>query len=139
MYPEIERLIAEDEGDNKMGQEQSPEYECALSQDVYSLIYIAPVTSVAFIYAVFVFCFQMVLMLLVLSDLINPESKDNPLSLPPGVPPSMTAAQGLCILLALAVQQDLIVAIATLQAGHSDHLTEDLPSATKFKFISPMP
>lgn len=78
-----------------------------LSEDVYSLLYVAPFKSLAFAYAAFVVCFQWVLVSLALYDLLAPGAA-NPLQIPSGVPIQVTIAQVFALVLAAAMQDDLL-------------------------------
>lgn len=126
---------AEDTSSRSSGN-RSDIIECELTEDVYSLVYTASYASPAFSFAIFVFLFQMTIVALVLWDLLDHSNRgSNPLNVPPGNSPQVQAAMALALLLAVATQDDLIVAVAMLHQGYSKRVLERNPSATHFKWL----
>lgn len=96
--------------------EKGEEYTL-LSDDIYSLFYTTKAASHAFMFAIFVFLFQTMIILLISIDLIDAGS-DNPLQLPAAVPLEVTIAQGFAVILAVATQSDLFTAIISFHDGY---------------------
>lgn len=106
-----------------------------LSDDIYSIIYTAKSCSPAFWYAIFVFFFQLTIIGLILTDLIDPSDQFNPLQIPPGVVTEVRIAQCLALVLSIAMQQDIITSLIFLHNGYNDEVLDSLPSAHFRKWL----
>lgn len=105
-----------------------------LSDDIYSIIYTAKSCSAALWFAVFCFLFQMTIIGLILTDLVDP-STFNPLQIPPGVITEVRIAQCLAMLLSVAMQQDIITSLIFLHNGYNDEVLNTVPSAKFRKWL----
>jgi len=106
-----------------------------LSDDIYSIIYTARSCSAAFWFAVFIFLFQMTVISLILTDLIDRYNHFNPLQIPPGVVTEVRIAQCLALLLSVAMQQDIITSLIFLHNGYNDDVLKSVPSANFQKWL----
>jgi hypothetical protein len=128
------QLLEEDGGDDA-------EEECLLTEDIYSLICISSIKSQAFFFAMATFGFQMAMTMLVCFDIIDVGVKDsdNPIRIPGGVEATVTAAQALALVLAVATQGDVITALEQLHGGYrygKDEVSLEItPSATFLKWL----
>jgi hypothetical protein len=102
-----------------------------LGEDVYSLIFICPVSSAAFVFAVYTHILKMVLMAFLLSDLTKEQSgtfgyKDA----------TVTITQFLLLPVAIALQDDLMkVYMRVANMSYDIAITKDVPSAHKSKLF----
>lgn len=129
----------EEKGANALKVEDYQDYEeedgIELTEDIYSLMYTSKIQSTAFFYALGCNVFQYIFIVLVLVDVLTKSDANNPFNLPPGVPLQVTIGQGLALLLALAMQDDLLTGIVYLHQGHRCSVGgEELPGATAAKW-----
>jgi len=102
-----------------------------LGEDVYSLIFICPVNSAAFVFALHTHLLKMVLMAFLLSDLGKEQSgtfgdKDA----------TVTITQFLLLPVAIALQDDLMkVYMRVANMSYDIAITNDIPSAYKSKLF----
>eukprot|EP00978_Attheya_sp_CCMP212_P049171 scaffold627453_cov39-Attheya_sp.AAC.1 len=68
---------------NFIDQEDDEEHFSELSEDVFSFMYMSPIKSPAFVYGMIVFSFQVLVLALIMSDLLD-VSAENPTGIPPG-------------------------------------------------------
>ena len=106
-----------------------------LSDDIYSIIYTAKSRSAAFSFAVFVFLFQMTVIGLILTDLIDASNTFNPMQIPPGVVTEVRIAQCLALLLSVAMQQDIITSLIFLHDGYNEEVLNSVSSANFQKWL----
>mmetsp|Transcript_9595 Transcript_9595/g.27342 ORF Transcript_9595/g.27342 Transcript_9595/m.27342 type:complete len:852 (+) Transcript_9595:87-2642(+) len=106
----------------------------SLPTNIYSIMFVAKTDSVSFYFALCVFAFQSAMISLALVDLIEMNA-ENPLKVPKDVQNIIRVAQGLSLVLALAVQTDVREAIKMLHAGYDSHITNKLPHATLAKWL----
>lgn len=109
------------------------EYE--LTEDTFSLMYIAPYSSSSFFLSVLVLVFRLAFNAFVYIDILDPTSATNPLGIPVKVNHWVTWAQACALVIAVLMQDDLMTGIQMLYAGHSPDLTAHLPGATHFKWL----
>ena len=129
--------------DGNKQKEVDEEMEAALSEDIYSIMFITKLWSPAFWYSLVVFGFQISFIALLLVDLIDWDNTDNnPLQVPAGMTKPVTLAAGLCIALLVAVQDDMIEASVMLAQGYQmlksgefDSLLKTYPDATMSKWF----
>ena len=106
-----------------------------LTKDIYSLLYTSELYSSPFFFAIFCLAFQYIFIILVVIDILDNAESNNPFKLPPGVPMQVTIGQGLALLLALAMQDDLLTGIIYIHHGHRCFFQgESLPGATATKW-----
>ena len=86
----------------------------SLLMDTYSLMYIYPVCSAPYLYALFLFTFQFLVYALLLSSLLDMENTSNILHVPSSVSNGMRIAQGCAILIAVVNSVDVMVALNNL-------------------------
>jgi len=101
-----------------------------LPHNLYSVMFLAALDSNSFTFATIVFMFQAAMISLALVDLIDMDNEKNPLKVPEDVVGTIRAAQGLALILAVAVQNDLKQSIQMLHAGYDPSITNRLPDAT---------
>jgi hypothetical protein len=106
-----------------------------LSDDIYSIIYTARSCSTAFWFAIFVFLFQITIIGLILTDLIDVSNEFNPLQIPPGVVTEVRIAQCLALLLSVAMQQDIITSLIFLHNGYNSEVLDTVPYAKFPKWL----
>jgi len=110
--------------------------EHQLSDDVYSMMFLAPYCSLAFLYALFTFGLKMSIYTLILVDLLSSGTSDNPLNAPKNVSTLVRCAQFFMLPVAVAIQEDLVASIALFNVKFRP--SEDmqlLPGATLCKWI----
>ena len=86
----------------------------SLLMDTYSLMYIYPVCSAPYLYALFLFAFQFVVYALLLTSLLDLENPSNVLHVPSSVSNGMRVAQGCAILIAVVNSVDVMVSLNNL-------------------------
>jgi hypothetical protein len=106
-----------------------------LMDDIYSMIYMAPSCSAAFWFAFFVFAFQMAVITLNLTHLIDPANTFNPLQIPPGLVTEVRIAQCLALFLSVAMQQDIITSLIFLHNGYNDEVLDTILTASFQKWL----
>jgi hypothetical protein len=106
-----------------------------LTEDIFSIIYTVKFCSAAFCFAVYVFLFQLTVITLILVDLIDVTSTNNPLKIPAGVVTEVRIAQCLALVLSVARQQDVLTSSVFLVNGYNKDVLESLPSATLGKWL----
>ena len=113
----------------------------SISEDIYSLIYTANVCSQAFVFALFIFLLQELLLLLILYDLVDMRHYDssNPLQLPAGVPLTVNVAQAISMVLIvvtiLCESADLTNGLLLLLDGYLPSISQKNPHATCLKWF----
>lgn len=110
----------------------------ALSEDIYSLVYTAQAKSQAFWFAIFVSIVQNTILWLILFDLIDLDSAENTIKLPPGVPIMVNIAQAagvLLIVFTVAVFGDLTTGLSRLTEGYDNSVLDDNPYAFRIKWF----
>lgn len=129
------RQKGEEDGDEDNDTERS------LSEDIYSLIYTANACSQAFLFALFIFLLQELLLLLILYDLVDLRNYDseNPLRLPAGVPMRVNVAQAISVILIVATiledSGDLTSGLFLLIEGYHPTILQKNPHATCLKWF----
>jgi len=103
----------------------------SLTEDIYSFFFTAKVWSAAFFFAIFVFCFQTMIVTLISLVLIDANS-DNPLKIPPSVNIEITIAQAFALVLAVATQGDLLTAIFLFHDGYDNKRVKKSDAAFTF-------
>jgi hypothetical protein len=106
-----------------------------LSEDVFSFMYMSPILSPAFIYGSFIFIFQVTILGLIMTDLVDLSSDRNPLNISPGVPMTVLTAQACALVIVVATQEDVITSLITLLDGYHPAVMKIEPSATHWKFF----
>jgi hypothetical protein len=106
-----------------------------LTEDVFSIIYTVKFCSPAFWFSVFVFLFQSTVITLILLDLIDLTSTDNPLQIPAGVVTEVRIAQCLALILAVARPQAALTSSVFLINGYDKDVLETVPFATFGKWL----
>ena len=103
-----------------------------LGEDVYSLIFICPFNSLAFLFALYTHILKMILMSLLLSDLFQ-ENKTGTFG---GKTCTVAATQFFLLPVAVALQDDLIkVYMRVSNMSYDAAILKDLPSAHKSKLF----
>mmetsp|Transcript_15635 Transcript_15635/g.21396 ORF Transcript_15635/g.21396 Transcript_15635/m.21396 type:complete len:440 (-) Transcript_15635:226-1545(-) len=107
-----------------------------LNDDVYSMIFLAPKLSAAFVFSVFTFALKIVIYIFLLVDMLDGANSSNPLNIPKGISTLVRVAQGLMLPVAVAIQEDLIASIAlfNVKFRRSEEMKQ-LPGTTLFKWI----
>lgn len=88
-----------------------------LTENIFSLIFIAPVSSAAFWFAIFVSLFQIFMPTLALFDLIRFSDSLNPLQAPNGASVQVRICGAMALVLAVTQYFDFMEAIKRLQMG----------------------
>ena len=89
----------------------------SLTENMFSLIYIAETTGSAFSIAIFFVAFQLTMISLVLADLIEPNNPDNPFNVPNNVSGVVRVAGFMSLTLSVALFWDMMDAIDKLLRG----------------------
>lgn len=103
-----------------------------LTQNTYSLIYVAPYSSSAFFFGIFFALFQFGMAYLAFSDLIEWEDPSNPLRVPEHVDWEVEAAGFLALTLAVPLFKDVMD--STRKLGEGWHPVNPEDGTTAFKF-----
>mmetsp|Transcript_10106 Transcript_10106/g.18409 ORF Transcript_10106/g.18409 Transcript_10106/m.18409 type:complete len:683 (-) Transcript_10106:187-2235(-) len=114
--------------------QEDDEHFSELSEDVFSFMYMSPIKSPAFVYGVLVFSFQVLVLALIMSDLLD-ISSENPTGIPPGVSSPVTCAQFLALLIVVATQDDMITSLIGILDGYDAAILKIEPSALMWKFF----
>ncbi|KAL9182594.1 hypothetical protein ACHAXT_013246 [Thalassiosira profunda] len=85
-----------------------------ITKDTYSFLYVFPLASAPFVYAMCLFAFQSLVYFLLLSSLIDTDNPGNMLNVPPVATTTMRLAQGCAILIAVVNGADVMVAMNNL-------------------------
>eukprot|EP00977_Amphora_coffeiformis_P027152 scaffold34585_cov221-Amphora_coffeaeformis.AAC.3 len=110
------------------------EYAKELSCDTFSFMIVAPISSVPFMYAMFVFCLQLTCFFLVAANLTDFGS-DNTFSIPANVESAVRITQILALLMAVVTQEDVRGAFSLLINGYSERKYHEFAGeATFFKW-----
>lgn len=105
--------------------------EETMQENIFSLIYIAPVCSGAFWFAFIVALFQLALPALALLDLfVLTDDEGNYMQLPNNVPPQVRVISGMVLILAVIQFWDLMEAVEKLQNGPPPSRSETPEGAT---------
>eukprot|EP00978_Attheya_sp_CCMP212_P031742 scaffold121030_cov55-Attheya_sp.AAC.1 len=105
-----------------------------LSEDVFSFMYMSPTLSPAFFYGSLVFIFQVTILGLIMTDLVDLSSV-NSLNIPAGVPTPVLTAQACALVIVVATQEDVITSLVTLLDGYHPGVMKIEPSARHWKFF----
>uniref|UniRef100_A0A7S2N5M8 Uncharacterized protein n=1 Tax=Helicotheca tamesis TaxID=374047 RepID=A0A7S2N5M8_9STRA len=115
--------------------------ECAdnthqLNDDVYSMIFLASFTSMAFVFAMLTFILKMSIYSIIMADLLSYGTGTNPLNAPKGISTLVRCAQFFMLPVAVAIQEDLVASIGLFNVKFrmSADMME-LPGATFSKWI----
>lgn len=111
------RRRSDDSSSSSSSSPSSRQEYVRLSRDVYSLIYFCPPRSLAFLFALGTFVFQIFILALILLDIIDADSY-NSLNIPAGASITVRMAQFVAILISVATQDDLITSINELHVGY---------------------
>eukprot|EP00980_Cylindrotheca_fusiformis_P030557 scaffold25026_cov142-Cylindrotheca_fusiformis.AAC.3 len=106
-----------DTHDNGREQQYPNDDKQVLSENTYSLIYTAKISSSAFALAMFLALFQYTLPIMALIHLIQFNHATNPLGVPNHVSHEVRVTGIMCLLLAISLFWDLMDAIEQLQRG----------------------
>jgi len=122
--------------DHPRGREPEEDVELhTIDQDVFSLMFISPVLSKAFMYSFFVFGVQISILALTLVNLLLNGTKENPLNIPPYTQMEEISAQGVAILVSVFLNRDVTNSFYMFQVAYNDDIRNILPSAKKWKFV----
>lgn len=99
-------------------------------ESTYTLIYLCAANSHGFWYGLFVYSIQMLTIWLTLVGILDLQSEDNVMKIPPMTDLIVTVSQGVTVFLALAYQSDLIEAVMKLQEGYFPEVLESHPGST---------
>uniref|UniRef100_A0A6U3SDT0 EGF-like domain-containing protein n=1 Tax=Ditylum brightwellii TaxID=49249 RepID=A0A6U3SDT0_9STRA len=107
-----------------------------LTDDVYSMVFLANTCSAAFVFAMFTFLLKIVIYVFIMIDMLDGANASNPLSVPKGISTLVRAAQFIMLPVAVAIQEDLIASIAlfNVKFRRSEEMKQ-LPGATLCKWI----
>ena len=109
--PEPEQAVESQDDEKKMKEDGM---SGSMTENVYSLIYIADSTSAAFRISMLCVVFQLTMICLVLADMIQPNNTENPLGVPNNVSSVVRLAGFMSLFLSLALFWDLMDAIDKL-------------------------
>lgn len=135
----------EGEGDDEFIEEHEEELEKVLTEDIYSLLYTAPLCGLTYIFATFIFLLQAGLLLLIFIDLVDYSSdpnqtngKSNRLDLPGGAEVEVTIAQfvGICLIILLSASDgDCIKGVMQLAEGYNPSIMHGSPNASCLRWL----
>ena len=109
---------------------KSVRLSASLTTNTYSLIYVSDPKSFAFLLSIFLFGVQTSLPALVMVDLIDSESEDNPLGVPVDVSRWVRMAGYIALVLSIPAFEDLLDAIERLHEGYHVVVMKQSPHAT---------
>ncbi|CAB9523270.1 expressed unknown protein [Seminavis robusta] len=117
--------------------EQGRELVPMKEDDMYSLIFTSAVTRPGFWFALAIFTFQTVIMVLVLKDTLDFQSDTNKFKMPPGNHLEVILAQGLLMVILPQVADDFMDAIEFMIDGYDEGVIdrEGCKHATKWKWL----
>ncbi len=132
MASKDERGEGETDSDGTTGEEG--EYE--LEEDIFSMIFVSPVCSMPFLYALFVFILQMAILILALYNILRDADPDkNKLHIPPYTNTEVQLSQCIALLIALFTSDDVITSLDALLVRYDNDVRLENKGATKSKWI----
>ena len=109
--PQVEQAVEFDDDDDKAKEDGM---SGSMTENVYSLIFIADSTSPAFWISLLFVVFQLAMICLVLADMIQPNNSQNPIGAPTNVSSVVRLAGFMSLFLSVALFWDLMDAVDKL-------------------------
>jgi hypothetical protein len=106
-----------------------------LEKDVFSMIFVSPVLSSTFVYAIFIVGVQISILTLALINQLREGVKGNWLDLPPHTTVEVNIAQGIALLLSVITAKDVIVPLKAFQVVYNPEIRKKFPAATYTRWI----
>ncbi|CAB9509322.1 expressed unknown protein [Seminavis robusta] len=121
-------------------EEREKEETFNLEEDLFSLMYLCRPCSLTFAVSIFVFCLQLMILALALTDLASDapvfdEMVPFPIDPPIEIPPQVLAAQIVSLMVATLKEEDIFVSLKALMVvGHDEQITQRFPGAVVQKW-----
>lgn len=106
-----------------------------LEKDVFSMIFVSPVLSSTFFYAIFIVGVQISILTLALINQLRGGVKGNWLDIPPHTTIEVNIAQVIALLLSVIITKDVIVSLNAFQVVYNPEIRKMFPAATYSRWI----
>ncbi len=107
----------------------------SLNEDIFSIIFVAPVFSVSFLYAIFVFGLQLSILILSMVNILKDADPDaNKLMIPPYTELEINFAQFIAILISVMVSNDVVQSLDVLLIEYDTGIVITFHDASYFKW-----
>lgn len=107
-----------------------------LEEDIYGMIFLAPIFSASFLYAILVFGVQIaILVLVIVNRLSDPDPNGNFFKIPPLFDYVLNSAQALAILISVFVSNDVVISLDVFLIKYDETIRHHFPGASFTKWI----
>ena len=107
----------------------------APSEDVYTMLFVAPVLTPAFLYAMFIFSLQILILALFVINLLSKSSKINPFVVPLRSAPELVFGQIIALLVTVFTATDVTESLDILHVRYDPDVENDFPWASKRRWL----
>ena len=108
--------------------------EVNIKEDIFSIFFVSPVLSLGFWYALLIFCIQILILSLALSDLLKDGTANNPFGIPRYTPPVVKYAAMIAIIATVLQSNEVLSFFDDVSLEYSEDILDTFPAATSFKW-----
>lgn len=106
-----------------------------LEKDVFSIVFLSPIRSAAFVYSLFIFFVQISILGLASYNLLADAPRGNFLNVPAVTDPEVIASQAFALLVTLIVNRDITNSLDLFQVAYEPDIQQKCPHAKKWKWF----
>jgi hypothetical protein len=127
-------FIQSDDGSNNTNDRKNDENVFNLQQDIFTLLFISPFTSISFLYAFVIYSFQMSILCLAVVSLLRDTPDGNPWRIPLFITWDVRLAQFLALMVSVFTARDIIQVLDIFQIQYSENIKNIFPKAHLYKW-----